>query len=197
MRFLAPHRDLWQAIGAVSGSDVLVDSSKAGPRAWILALDPAVRLVYLHRDPADVLASWRSSKFDPGLGGAMKRMSISAAAVDLWKVDRLLARLARSRTAAYVDYATLCTAPKDTLDELWATLGIPTRGSPDWLSSDTVRPAVPYHSLNGNPDRFGTVPIRISRRSAEWSKISRAERWGIHAAATAVRLTAPRASWRD
>lgn len=61
---------LFDAIADMTGASVLVDSSKAGPRAWLLAGDERVGVVHLSRDPRDVLVSWRSVKFDPGLGWA-------------------------------------------------------------------------------------------------------------------------------
>lgn len=210
-RFVALQRALFTAIAQVSGASVLVDSSKAGPRAWLLALDPAVRFVHLHRDPADVLVSWRSVKFDPGLGTPMKRMPISAAALDWGKVDRLIARLAQTlvrqtslagesrdtaealRRVIRVDYARLCAAPRDTVAALWADLGLDDRatGTPAWLGPDTIRPAADYHSLNGNPDRFDPGPFRISARRAEWGRVSARDRTLIRATAAALRLIAP------
>jgi hypothetical protein len=187
-RFVTLQRALFDAVAATSGASVLVDSSKAGPRAWLLALDPAVHFVHLHRDPADVLVSWRSIKFDPGLGTAMKRMPVHAAALDWWKVDRLAALLARQRKVVRVDYRTLCAAPRKTVGGIWNDLGIVPQGEPQWLSPDTVQPGADYHSLNGNPDRFDSSPFRISQRRADWTRIAPRERPLIRATAGALRL---------
>jgi hypothetical protein len=187
-RFVELQRALFTAIAAVSGSRVLVDSSKAGPRAWLLALDPAVHFVHLHRDPADVLVSWRSIKFDPGLGTPMKRMPVHAAAMDWWKVDRLATLLARETRVVRIDYRALCAAPRATVEGLWRDLGIAAPGEPQWLAPDTVRPGEDYHSLNGNPDRFDSAPFRISQRRADWTRIAPRERPLIRATAGALRL---------
>lgn len=189
-RFLALQDSLFRAIAKVSGRSVLVDSSKAGPRAWLLALLPAARLVHLHRDPADVLVSWRSAKFDPGLGTLMKRMPVRAAAAEWWKVDRLAGLLARQRPIMRVDYERLCAAPRPVVEDLWARLRLSPQEGPQWLSADTVQPGANYHSLNGNPDRFDAGPLRIAPRRADWSRLAPRERPAIRLAAAALRALA-------
>lgn len=193
-RFLELQFRLFDAIAAISGSPVVVDSSKAGPRAWLLACDPRVSVLHLHRDPADVIVSWRSVKFDPGLGTPMKRMPIRAAAMDWWKVDRLAALLARARPVIRIDYRELCSSPQPTVAAALAALDIALLRGPQWLGADTVQPGSDYHSLNGNPDRFDTGPLRISARRADWSRIAPTERPLIRAAAGALRLLSPTAA---
>ena len=185
--FLSLNRTLFDAIARVSGSDLLVDSSKAGPRAWLLALDPAVHIVHLDRDPAEVIVSWRSAKFDPGLGTMMKRMGIATAALDWWKVDRLARRLARERRIAWVDYPDLCARPRETIAAIFAGLGLALPAEPAWLGPDTLRPGAGYHSLNGNPDRFDDGPLKIARRPCDWGRVPPWERPLIRAAAALLR----------
>jgi len=190
-RFLELQFRLFEAIGAANGARVVVDSSKAGPRAWLLACDPRVTVLHLHRDPADVIVSWRSAKFDPGLGTAMKRMPIRGAAMDWWKVDRLTALLARVHPVLRLDYRELCAAPQAVVARALAEMGVSLAAGPQWLAPDTVRPGEGYHSLNGNPDRFDKGALRVALREADWSRIAPAERGLIRAAAGALRLLSP------
>ncbi|MBA3054362.1 MAG: sulfotransferase [Sphingomonadales bacterium] len=194
-RFLALQFRLFDAIARVSGSSLVVDSSKAGPRAWLLACDPRVAVLHLHRDPADVIVSWRSVKFDPGLGTAMQRIPVRAAALDWWKADRFAALLARVHPVARVDYQELCRAPRAALAAALATLGVTLPGEPQWLGPDAVEPGDNYHSLNGNPDRFDNGPLRIAARRVDWSRIAAAERPLIRLAAGALRVLSPRKSF--
>lgn len=182
---------LFEGIAAVSGSPVPVDSSKAGPRAWILACDSRVRIVHLYRDPADVIVSWRSSKFDPGLGTAMKRMPISAAAMDWWKVEHLVRQLANETTVTWIDYQALCANPQVTLDLALSKLRLTTPIRPRWTRFDTVEQGEAYHSLNGNPDRFDKDAIKIALRQPAWKAINPGERPFIRLTGSALRRLYP------
>jgi hypothetical protein len=190
-RFLELQFRMFEAVAQQSDSAVLVDSSKAGPRAWLLACDPRVRIVHLFRDPGDVMASWRSTKFDPGMGRAMKRMSIRAAALDWWKVEHLIRRLARERPVSRLDYRAFCDSPQSELAGLIAGLGIESAISPAWIAADAVDEGEHYHSLNGNPDRFVRGPIRIAARAADWSKVGGIDRPLIRATAELLRTISP------
>lgn len=177
--FLALQHRLFAAIARKSGRDILIDSSKAGPRAWILACDPGTRLLHLWRDPADVIASWRSRKFDRGLGSEMQRLSISRAAIEWIKVEGLMRRLSRQAQVTGLDYRAVCTDPRETLDRALATAGLPHSAQEGWLDSHTMIPASNYHSMNGNPDRFDREPIRVKLRETDWKRLPRLEAWRI------------------
>ena len=192
-RFLDLQFRLFEAVSDMSGASVLVDSSKAGPRAWLLACDERVAVAHLHRDPGDVIASWRSVKFDPGLGRPMQRMPIGAAALDWLKADRLAAALARRRPVARIDYHRLCADPRGEIAALYAALGLSGLSEPQWINGATVREGAGYHSLNGNPDRFARGPLRIAARAADWSGLPTGERNLIRGVAALVRAGAGRA----
>ena len=189
--FLDLQSSLFDSIKIVSGTSVLVDSSKAGPRAWILASDPRVALVHLHRDPAEVMASWRSTKFDPGMGRAMKRMPIHSAALDWWKVEQLISRLGRVYPVARIDYQALCSAPHAIVTAMLAELGLSEELTPNWISSNQIEPRSEYHSLNGNPDRFSKSAIQVTARGIDWSNVAPVERHAIRVLARALRLLCP------
>lgn len=190
-RFLDLQFRLFASIAAVSGRPVLVDSSKAGPRAWILACDPRVRIIHLYRDPTDVIVSWRSVKFDPGLGTAMQRMPIGAAAMDWWKVEHLVRRLAGETAVQWMDYRGFCANPQATLDRLVLDLRLTAPVQPHWTRFDTVAQGADYHSLNGNPDRFDRTAIKIALREPSWKAINPGERPFIRLAGATLRTLYP------
>lgn len=183
-RFLDLQFRLYEAVAEISGRAILVDSSKAGPRAWLLACDPRVSILHLYRAPADVIASWRSRKFDKGLGTDMQRLSLRQAAIDWWKVEYLARRLARETAVRMVDYQTLCQTPRSTLDGVLSAMGLPASDEAAWLQPDRVRPTLDYHSLNGNPDRFDRAPIAIHARAIDWSRYGTTETLAIRTIGT-------------
>lgn len=182
---------LFDAISDVSGRSVVVDSSKAGPRAWILAGLEKVKIVHLYRDPGDVIASWRSGKFDPGLGQNMKRMSVLDASIDWAKVEQLSRLLGRQTAVERVNYRVLCETPKLAVERMIERLGLRSIIKVNWLTDSSVAQGLDYHSLNGNPDRFDKGPIIISARSASQKKFSVGERVRVNAAAQGLRFLYP------
>ena len=186
-RFLTLQDQLLEAIAEVSGKPIVVDSSKAGPRAWLMACSPRTAVVHLHRDPADVLASWRSIKYDPGLKAPMKRLPIAAAALDWFKVDAMASKLVQAGGAIRLNYRDLCDTPRARISALQQQLGLADVAQPDWQTGDTFLPSADYHSLNGNPDRFGTGAQRIALRAPDWSALPWHERSLIHGTAAALR----------
>ena len=175
-RFLDLQFAIFETVSRISGKPVLVDSSKAGPRAWILACDARTTFVHLYRNPESVIASWRSRKFDKGLGTEMQRLSVPRAAVDWWKVEYSARKLAKQRTVAILDYDAMCHFPRETINKMLKFVGFNDLQSTAWLDTHTVQPGANYHSLNGNPDRFDQGPLRISARATDWSDYSLADR---------------------
>lgn len=193
-RFLALQFRIFDAIAAHFGAPVIVDSSKAGPRAWIMACDPRTRIVHIYREPTDVIASWRSTKFDKGLGTAMQRLSVRHAAMDWWKVEHLARRLSRVSDVVFLDYRRLCAAPEAEIDRVLGRLGLADRVQATWAEAAVLQPRGDYHSLNGNPDRFENSPIPIRPRGVDWSRYATGDRLAIQAAGTLLRslYAAPR-----
>ncbi|MGL6044332.1 MAG: hypothetical protein ACRC1J_10440, partial [Sandaracinobacteroides sp.] len=184
---------LMRAVARLGGRSVMVDSSKAGPRAWLMATDPQVSLLHLWRDPTDVIASWRSRKFDAGLGRDMDRPSVRAAALDWWKVEQLVGRLARERRVAMLDYGALCEAPRTRLEAALEAAGIGDGSGIPWVSEREVMPGPDYHSLNGNPDRFSRDMIMIRAKRADLAAYAVHERVAIPAVGRTLALLYPAA----
>jgi hypothetical protein len=190
-RFLALQLPIFEAIFAATGTSILVDSSKAGPRAWLLACDPRVRILHLYREPGDVIASWRSKKFDKGLNGDMQRLSVLHAAMDWAKVEYLIKKLAEQAPIAKVDYRRFCETPDVVIaDALNSLLEIETKPF-NWLDERRFMPAPHYHSLNGNPDRFSSGPVHIAARTLDRSRLPPLDRLAITAAQAALSALYP------
>jgi hypothetical protein len=190
--FLAPQFALFAAVARASGKPVVVDSSKAGPRAWLLATAPASRMLHLWRHPSDVIASWRSRKYDAGLGTDMVRPAVLTAAAEWWKVEQLARRLAREHAVAMVDYGRLCRDPVPVLATALAAAGITGDAGIPWRDANSVMAGAGYHSLNGNPDRFDRGPITVRARRIDWSRQQRLDRAVIPALGGALARLYPR-----
>ena len=195
--FLAPQQAIFAAVRKLAGKPIIVDSSKAGPRAFALATLAEARFLHLWRDPAHVIASWRSVKFDQGLGTPMARPGVPAAATDWAKSEHFARRLAREASVGMLDYQGFCEAPAV---ELAAALASAELAGPDeipWRVGEdgvprVVDPDPHYHSLNGNPDRFDRGPITVSARSVDWQRYGAADRTAIPVAGTALGFAYPR-----
>lgn len=185
--FLALQDRIFSALAAETGARVIVDSSKAGPRGWILATNPNSHILHLYRDPTAVIASWRGRKFDKGLNSDMQRPGVRQAALDWSKVEYLARKLVRVRPVDFVNYATLGVAPRSTVDGILNRLNaVPT---PDnaWLDPKTFQPAAPYHSVNGNPDRFDSRPVTVEPRAISWDQHTVIDRLAIRSAGLGLR----------
>ena len=172
-RFTELQTKLFDAIQAVSGAKTLIDSSKAGSRAWLVASSFDVDFIHLYRAPADVIASWRSPKFDPGLNSMMHKPSVFDAARDWWTVEWSAARLARLRPMMRVNYDAFWREPKEALSAALSGRLSGLVESLRWSGDRSVSAAAAYHSVNGNPIRFeqGDITItgpRLTRRDLSW-----------------------------
>ncbi len=160
IQFIALQRDLFGAISETSGAAHIVDSSKAGPRAWALAGMEGVSILHLRRHPGDVAASWRRVKHDPSLGGPMPRPSFPAIAREWLAAEISARRLGAVRPVLRLDYEMLTT---DTHAEL-RRLGPIAKNVR--LDGRSFTPDPNYHSLNGNPDRFHRGQITLKPAAA-------------------------------
>lgn len=148
IRFIALQADLFSAISEASNATHIIDSSKAGPRAWALSVMDRVSVLHLRRNPAEVAASWRRVKHDPSLNGPMRRPSFPAIAREWLTAEVSARRLSATRPVLRLDYEMLTTDP----DAALRRLGPIAQGVR--LDGRSFTPDPNYHSLNGNPDRF-------------------------------------------
>ena len=176
-RFNALQSRLFDGVRLASGSEIVLDSSKAGPRAWVMAAaeHPPV-LLHLYRDPADVIASWRKPKFEPSTGTLMKKPSLARAAWDWIKVEQAARSLQQpGQTVCRVDYLAFAQSPRT---ELAVALDQYLPGLVDsvaWQGETKVVPRRQYHSVLGNPDRFFDGMIEIQPKRVPRGQFSRLE----------------------
>jgi hypothetical protein len=157
----------------------------------LLASDPRFRIVHLYRDPRDVMVSWQTAKFDPGLGQEMQRLPLTAAARDWWKAEQLGRMLARQHRVVRIDYADLARNPRSAVNAMLETLGLAESVCPQWLSYNVFQQGEAYHSLNGNPDRFVKGSVTISRKHPDWAALSPVSRAATWAAGTGLAALYP------
>lgn len=155
LRFIAHQADLFGAIAEAAGATHIIDSSKAGPRAWALCDMKGVSILHLRRNPADVAASWRRVKHDPSLGGPMRRPSFPAIAREWLAAELSAHRLSAVRPVLRMDYEMLTTFPNAALRRLGPI------AKDVLLNGRSFTPDPSYHSLNGNPDRFHRGQITL------------------------------------
>jgi len=177
--YLTLQQQVFDAVAQVTGARHLIDSSKAGPRAWLMGTEPNNLLLHLHRDAVDVIASWRQPKWDPSLNAPMHKPSVSAAAWDWIKAEAWAGALGRQRTVRRIDYATLARAPQQALRDALGSDAPSLIDSIPWLDECRVPPAAEYHSLNGNPDRFSAGPITIAARPTSLARLPASDRWSV------------------
>jgi len=177
--YLALQDSVWNAVGAESGARYLIDTSKAGPRAWLVATDPRNLVVQLHRDAVEVLTSWRQPKWNPALNGPMRKPSVAHAALDWWKAEAWGSALAGRRPVQRVVYDELVARPREVIAQAFAASAPGLAEGIAWQDERSVRPAAVYHSLNGNPDRFDAGQITISARPPSIDKLPTRDRLAV------------------
>jgi len=162
---------LYEAIGRVTGSRVIVDSSKSPAYAAVLANIPELDLLVVHmtRDPRAVAHSWLRKKAQPDRGDArlMHRHGPAYSSV-MWTLYNVtLEALSRRYPSRFIHtrYEDFVARPRETIDRLIELTGKPVASTP-FLSERVVRLA-PSHTVSGNPSRFRTGSIDITP-DEEW-----------------------------
>ena len=162
-------RRVYGAALQVSGATTIVDSSKRTGLAYALSHEPGIdlRLLHLVRDPRGVTFSWMKRVARPEITDRVVYMPQYNAAYSsaLWSGhNALLAGLRlRGVPTANVTYEGFINDPRGTLTDISRFLGDPdpeldfmsADGSTVWLE--------PTHSVAGNPMRFQTGELRLSR----------------------------------
>jgi hypothetical protein len=166
------YQRLYTAIAAVSGAEVVIDSSKHASLAFCLRWrsDLDLRVLHVVRDSRAVAYSWTKEVQRPEAepGELMTRYSPSRSAL-LWNADNLaLELLGRVGTPVQrMRYEDLTSNPATTFAAVtdFAGLSVPAEQA-DLLRQGTAQLGR-SHTVAGNPMRFRTGPTRI-REDASW-----------------------------
>ena len=164
-------RRLYETVAALSGAEVLVDSSKSLPYGRMLSLIPGldVRVVHLVRDPRAVAHSWNRFKPAPDRFSApfMGRRARGRAAL-FWMASNAGAELFfRQRRGAYLRlrYEDLAERPRESIDRI-VRLATDRAVRAPFVDARTVRLRA-THSISGNPDRLQTGLVEV-RPDLRW-----------------------------
>lgn len=176
---------LYRAIETISGSRVIVDSSKLPSYGYVLDLAPAIDLYVVHlvRDPRAVAHSWSRKKFQPDTGEYMEQYGAAQSSL-IWNVWNSVIEALWRRRGRYlrVRYEDFVREPGATLERILALLR-----EKDPLSFVNGRQVelAPTHNLSGNPNRFETGRVEL-KLDEEWrTKLKKQDRSLVTA------LTAP------
>ena len=170
-KLLLAYGRLYEAIGAVTGSRVIVDSSKEPAHGFAMSMVPGVDFCALHlvRDPRAAAYSWSKKKPQPDTNtrdfmvrfGPAKSSALwdswNASAGALWR--RAPDRYLRLR---YEDFVA---DPRESFEKILALVGEPDAGPP-LVGEREVKLGV-SHTVSGNPNRFETGAVEL-RTDREW-----------------------------
>jgi hypothetical protein len=170
LRWYGAHlRALYEAIGAVSGADVIIDSSKDVSHGYVLrTIEPPIDLHVLHlvRDSRAVAWSWRRKKHNPGSGRDMDQYGLVRTSTE-WVAINALSAGHRRLGVPYlrVHYEQLVSEPAATVGEILAFVGEGHRAIP--VDEEGRVELTVGHTVAGNPNRFTDGPVAI-RADDEW-----------------------------
>lgn len=176
---------LYRAIVAVTGAEVIVDSSKWPAHPGVLGRIDGVepRILHLVRDPRAVAFSYRRHKPTGGRQPAMPRFGVAYSATS-WLARNAAVEVARrgapSQRLLYEEFAA---RPREALAAAATLLDRDPSDLP-FVGARTVRLGA-THLVGGNPGRFGGGEVTI-QPDAEWS-----ERLSARDAAVVTAVTAP------
>ena len=163
---------LFQGIAAEGDAEVVVDSTKDPPHAFLLrdAIGSNLRVVHLVRDSRGVAYSWTTRVRRPEVTSRTEYMErVAPATMALKWVDyNLLFHMIRvlGSPTAFIRYEDMVQAPTDALRKVAAVSGVPLPAGPLPGANGRVE-LRPEHTLSGNPLRFGTGSLEI-RADERW-----------------------------
>lgn len=164
---------LYHAISTVSGSEVVVDSSKLPAYGYVLGRIPSIDLFVVHlvRDPRAAAYSWSRRKLQPDRGsvGYMERQSPLKSSLlwDLWNVTSEVMWAGRPQRYLRLHYEDFVERPRESVARILALVG-DDRQVPGFLDERSAELRT-NHSAAGNPNRLssGVVALRLDTQWME------------------------------
>lgn len=160
-QYLGNLEKLYLTIAEVTGSLVIVDSSKFPTYANILRLIPSIELhiVHLIRDSRAVAYSWQKLKKQPDWGRDdiyMDRLSPGYSAIlwDVWNITGEYFRQHHCKSYTRMRYEDFIRSPQDSVKQIIEAVG-ETGASVPFVSENEIELGVD-HTVSGNPNRFDT-----------------------------------------
>ena len=175
-KLLLGYGRLFEAIGTVTGSRVIVDSSKEPAHGFAMNMVPGVDFYALHliRDPRAAAYSWSKKKPQPDTDTRehMVRFSPakSSALWDSWNASA--EALWRHTPEKYLRlrYEDFVSSPRESFEKILHLVG-EADAEPPLVSEREVKLGI-SHTVSGNPNRFETGAVELSP-DREWiSKMS-------------------------
>jgi hypothetical protein len=163
--YAAAMSTVYHSIRAVSGADVVVDTSKYPSSAYLLRHVPGVelRLVHLVRSVYGVCYSWSKTVARPDRDGKPMPQYPPTRTAAEWSAFNLLLDALRLRgvPTRLVHYEDFVAAPRETLAGIVRFLGAePTEADLAFVGESSVE--LPRdHSVAGNPMRFRSGPEQL------------------------------------
>lgn len=168
-------RRLYHGIGAVSGSAVVVDSSKLATHGMLLrAAGVPVGAVHLVRDSRGVMHSWQKHVRRPdGSGDLMRRYGIAGGSVRYLVYNSLAQTLRGIMRYRRVRYEDLVRDPSTVLSAALELVGVDHRPA---VADGGFVPLGTHHTVDGNPMRFSVGAVRLKLDDAWRTAMSRGQR---------------------
>lgn len=173
---------LYRSIRDITGCRWIVDASKAPQLAYILSMHPEVELYLLQlvRDARGVVYSWNKRVVRPEITGEVVFMPVygPGRSAGHWSVINLLCEFAGNHAAHYrrVRYEDLVEQPLALLNGLFSALDLQPRAAEICLPGNRIRLST-THTVSGNPMRFKTGEIELSKDEAWRTQMKRMDRW--------------------
>jgi hypothetical protein len=172
-KFLENTGRLYKAIRSVSGSRVVVDTSKEPAYGYALGMVPGVDLRVLHlvRDPRAAAYSWAKKKRQPDSTDRefmhQKTPSQSAVLWDAW--NAAIEVLWRETPEKYLRlrYEDFVSDPRRSFEDILKLTGEENAELP-LVGEREVKLGI-SHTVSGNPNRFDTGAVEL-RQDREWQK---------------------------